>query len=199
MAEEAVATETTPAAEPAAPVEPTPAAPAAEPAQTESAQAQPQDEGKPQEEGAPEDYGDFSDEKGVMFSSKDMPEFTAMARELGLSKDRAQKLLMTMVPTMRNKLQSSTASIQASWRRSLATDPEFGGENVRENMAIATTAYRKFVTKDLNDLLSRTGLAAHPDIVRMFYRLGKSMSQDTGVTGEGAPAPKRRLFPNSNM
>lgn len=198
MAEEAV-TETATAVESTASAESAPEAPAVKTAQVEPAQGQPQEEGKPQDEGAPEDYGDFADDKGATFSSKDMPEFTAMARELGLSKDRAQKLLMTMVPTMRNKLQSSTAAIQASWRRSLATDPEFGGENVRENMAIATTAYRKFVTKDLNDLLSRTGLAAHPDVVRMFFRLGKSMSQDTGVTGEGAPAPKRRLFPNSDM
>ena len=148
---------------------------------------------------APEDYGDFSDDKGVAFSSKDMPEFVAMAKELGLSKDRAQKLLLTMVPTVRMKLQTSLESVKASWGRAARHDPEYGGEKFKENLAIANRAYQKFTTPELSRFMRQSGLFAHPDFIRMFYRMGKAMQEDTGVRGEGTPQQKHSLFPNSRM
>lgn len=188
-------------------VEETPAAPAVEPAEPaaqepvqEAAPAQPQEGQKAEpKSGAPGDYGDFEDEKGVAFSSKDMPEFVAMAKELGLSKDRAQKLLMTMVPTVRGKLQSSLEAVRTAWGREARHDAEYGGDNFKANLAIANKAYQKFTTPELSKLMRQSGLYAHPDFIRMFYRMGKAMQEDTGVRGEGTPQAKRSLFPHSNM
>ena len=148
---------------------------------------------------APEDYGDFTDAKGVAFSSKEMPEFVAMAKELGLSKERANALLMTMVPTVKTKIQSSLSAVQASWGRAAKADTEIGGEHFKENLAIANQAYRRFASPELANLMKQSGLYAHPDFIRMFLRIGKAMQEDTGVQGTGAPQPKRKLFPNSNM
>lgn len=200
MAEEiqaATAAEAAPAAE----------APVAEQTAPEAVQAAPQaaPEKAPEPEAAepkseaPEDYGDFEDDKGVAFSSKDMPEFVAMARELGLSKDKAQKLLMTMVPTVKGKLQSSLEAVRTSWGRAARHDAEYGGESFKANLAIANRAYQKFTTPELSKLMRQSGLYAHPDFIRMFYRMGKAMQEDTGVRGEGTPQAKRSLFPNSSM
>lgn len=200
MAEEiqaATAAEAVPAAE----------APVAEQTAPEAVQADPQaaPEKAPEPEAAepkseaPEDYGDFEDDKGVAFSSRDMPEFVAMARELGLSKDKAQKLLMTMVPTVKGKLQSSLEAVRTSWGRAARHDAEYGGESFKANLAIANKAYQKFTTPELSKLMRQSGLYAHPDFIRMFYRMGKAMQEDTGVRGEGTPQAKRSLFPNSNM
>ena len=131
--------------------------------------------------------------------SKDMPEFVAMAKELNLTKEKANALLMTMVPTVKSKMWSSLAAVQAEWGRAAKNDPEIGGEHFKENLAVANQAYRKFVTPELAKLMKSSGLYAHPDFIRMFCRLGKSMAEDQGVQGTGAPQAKRRLFPNSNM
>lgn len=148
----------------------------------------------------PEDYGDFVDAEGnVAFPASEMPEFVAAAKELGLSKEKAQKLFGAMLPTMKTKLGSSLKAIQGQWKAALVADPEVGGERFKENMVVTNTAYRKYVTPELDNLMRRIGLSSHPDFVRMFFRIGKSMSQDTGVSGTGTPEPKRKLFPNSNM
>lgn len=166
-----------------------PAAPSPAPAEPEEA---------PKSE-APEDYGDFTDAKGVAFPSKEMPEFVAMAKELGLSKERANALLMTMVPTVKTKIQSSLTAMQTAWGRAAKADEEIGGEHFKENLAIANQAYRRFASPELASLMKTSGLYAHPDFIRMFLRIGKAMQEDAGVQGTGAPQPKRKLFPNSNM
>ncbi len=173
-------------------------APVAEGEPAAEAGIEPAKEAEPKSE-APEDYGDFSDEKGVAFSSKDMPEFTAMAKELGLSKDRAQKLLMTMVPTVRTKLQTSLKSVNEQWKQAAISDPEIGGSDMKAKIEVSNKAFRKYVSPELGKLMKNTGLSMHPDFIRMFYRIGKQLEQDQGVAGTGAPQPKRRLFPNSNM
>ncbi len=203
-----MADEATPVVEPTteAPAAPQEAAPQAEGnpapvAESESAAevgVEPAKEAEPKSE-APEDYGDFSDEKGVAFSSKDMPEFTAMAKELGLSKDRAQKLLMTMVPTVRTKLQTSLKSVNEQWKQAAISDPEIGGSDMKAKIEVSNKAFRKYVSPELGKLMKTTGLSMHPDFIRMFYRIGKQLEQDQGVAGTGSPQPKRRLFPNSNM
>ncbi len=202
-----MADEATPAVEPAAePVAPTQeATPQAEgnPAPAPASESPVDGGSEPAEQEAkseaPEDYGDFSDEKGVAFSSKDMPEFTAMAKELGLSKDRAQKLLMTMVPTVRTKLQTSLKSVNEQWKQAAISDPEIGGTDMKAKIEVSNKAFRKYVSPELGKLMKSTGLSMHPDFIRMFYRIGKQLEQDQGVTGTGTPQPKRRLFPNSNM
>lgn len=151
-------------------------------------------------EGAPEAYEDFVDPDGnVAFTSAEMGEFTAMAKELNLTQEKAQKLLMTMLPTMKNRLNTSLTEVRKDWGKRSSVDPEFGGENYKANLEIANRAFKKFATPEISKLLQKTGLFAHPDFIRMYYRIGKSMSQDMGVTGQGSPQPRRRLFPNSNM
>lgn len=203
MAEEVVANTDPAPAEPA-PTSPqgTPAPavtqgePGASPEETKAQEAPVKEEPKSE---APEEYTDFTDEKGVAFSAKEMPEFTAMAKELGLSQEKANKLLMTMVPTVRGKLQQSVQAVNDSWKRAALSDPEFGGENFRANMITANAAYKKFATPELASLMKGTGLSMHPDFIRMFYRIGKAMSEDTGVTGTGTPQPRHKRFPNSDM
>ena len=195
VAQEAVSTQ---AAAPAEPTQvPTQQAVVGSEGVASTAVEQPKEEAP--KEVAPEEYADFVDDNGVGFAAKEMPEFTAMAKELGLPQEKAQKLLMTMIPTVRGKLQTSLNEVKNTWKNAALNDEEYGGEAFSANMKIANVAFAKYVTPELKSLMQRAGLSAHPDFIRMFYRIGKSMSQDTGVTGQGSPQPKRRMFPNSNM
>lgn len=171
---------------------PPPADPAPEAGNKTQEKVEPQDE-------VPEEYGEFDAGEGAVFDTKQMPEFVAMAKELRLSKEKAHKLFMSMVPAFRGRLEASKNAINESWKQASLTDQEFGGDNFKANMTVANTAFKKYVSPELAGLMKRTGLSVHPDFIRMFYRIGKQISQDTGVTGSGGAQVKRKLFPNSNL
>ena len=86
------------------------------------------------------------------------------------------------------------------WASLSEKDPEIGGANFKANVGVANSALKQFATPEFTALLRGSGLGAHPEVVRVFYRIGKAMQQDHGVTGSAsAPAGARRRYPKSNM
>lgn len=208
--------------DPVEPTEPTePAAPAGgegnptdpAPAATESATGatEPQEgmpslldggEGEGEPEGtptAPEAYEPF-DIDGQQFFEEQVQGFAATARELGLSQENAQKMFASMVPTAREYMMKDLMAKSKEWASLSAKDPEIGGADFEAKRGIASQAYKHYATPELRAILNGSGLGAHPEVVRLFYRIGKTMQQDTGVTGSAsAPAGVRRRYPKSNM
>ena len=173
---------------------------AAEAAEAKAPEAAPK-EAKPavQDDPAPEKYADFKDADGKTIPAESLGEFTTVAKELGLSQAKAQKLVSTMKPAVQKYMDSSTEKFGKEWAAEAKADKEYGGDNFAANMGIAAAAYRKFATPELRQMLEATRLGNHPEIIRMFYRIGKAVSPDTGVAGSGAPQAKRRIYPNSGM
>lgn len=173
---------------------------AAEAAEVKAPEAAPK-EAKPavQDDPAPEKYADFKDADGKTIPADSLGEFTSVAKELGLSQAKAQKLVSTMKPAVQKYMDTSTEKFGKEWAAEAKADKEYGGDNFAANMGIAAAAYRQFATPALRQMLEATRLGNHPEVIRMFYRIGKAMSQDTGVAGSGAPSPKRRIYPNSGM
>lgn len=148
---------------------------------------------------APDAYEPF-DVDGQQFSEDQVEGFASTARELGLSQENAQKMFAAMVPTAREYMMNDLAAKSKEWASLTAKDPEIGGANFEANKGVAKQAYAQFTTPELRAILTGSGLGNHPEVVRLFYRIGKSMQQDTGVTGgASAPAGVRRRYPNSNM
>lgn len=148
----------------------------------------------------PESYADFTTDDGQhTIAAEDVPEFAATAKELGLSQDKARKVLMSLVPAFKGRFEKNLAAVQETWAQEARRDPEFGGDRYESSMKLANAAYRRWATPELAKLMNAAGLTRHPDFIRLFYRIGRSMSQDTGVAGQGSPQPKRPHFPNSNM
>jgi hypothetical protein len=72
-------------------------------------------------------------------------------------------------------------------------DKEFGGPALAENLSVAKKALDAFGTAELRTLLNESGLGNHPEIVRLFFRAGKAISEDrvvTGSTGQAKAGPK---------
>lgn len=148
---------------------------------------------------APEAYEPF-DIDGQQFSEEQVQGFAATARELGLSQENAQKMFASMVPTAREYLMKDLMVKSKEWASLSAKDPEIGGADFEAKRGIASQAYKHYATPELRAILNGSGLGAHPEVVRLFYRIGKTMQQDTGVTGSAsAPAGVRRRYPKSNM
>ena len=148
---------------------------------------------------APEAYEPF-DVEGQQFTEAQLEGFAATAKELGLSQENAQKMLAAMVPTARQYLVDDLKAKSQEWASLSEKDLEIGGANFKANVGVANQALKQFATPEFTALLRGSGLGAHPEVVRVFYRIGKAMQQDHGVTGSAsAPAGARRRYPKSNM
>ena len=158
------------------------------------------DQGK-KPEGAPEKY-EFKAEEGQAFDDQVIGAFSEVAKELNLSQEAAQKVLDKMAPVIASRQAEQVSAAQAAWTESAKTDKEYGGDKLQENLAVAKQALDAFGTPELRTLLNDSGLGNHPEVIRMFYRAGKAISQDRFVTGGGgatSQADARKLYAASNM
>lgn len=152
-------------------------------------------------EGAPETY-EFQMPEGQEVDEAIVNQFTETARELNLTQEAAQQLLSKMAPVMAERQAEQIAAVQAQWAEESRADQEFGGEHLTENLGLAKKAMDQFATPELRTLLNESGMGNHPEVIRMFVRVGKSISEDGFVTGNGAaakPGDAKSFYPNSNM
>ncbi|HGV3510057.1 TPA: peptidase [Klebsiella michiganensis] len=184
-----------------------PAAAQSEPAQQPTADPEP----KPAEDGKPEPTGDkpepevkaevpekyeFTAPEGTELDSKAVELFEPVARELGLSNDQAQKLA-GLWPQLQEQMQQRQAESWGQqvekWAADTKADKEIGGEKLTVSVGHAQKALDTFASKEFREFLDSTGLGNHPEMVRAFAKVGKLMSEDSFVTGQGNGSPKNDL------
>lgn len=153
-------------------------------------------------DGAPEAYAEFAMPEGIQMDAAAIESFQAVAKDLNLSQDAAQKMIDKMAPAMASRQQELLAQARTDWASAATADKEYGGEKLSENLAVAKKAMDTFGTPELRQLLNESGLGNHPEVIRVFYRAGKAISQDGFVAGKSAPGassdPAKRLFPNQS-
>jgi len=159
--------------------------------ESEGEQAQP--------DGAPEQY-EFAAPEGVQLDDAQIAAFSEVAKELNLTQDAAQKIVEKMAPAMQARQLEVLQQARQNWAEATKTDQEFGGEKLNENLAVAKKAMDAFGSPELRKLLNESGLGNHPELIRVFFRAGKAISEDGFVPGGRASAPPadpaKRLFPN---
>jgi hypothetical protein len=155
----------------------------------------------------PEKY-EFTAPEGTEFDPTVIEAYSAAAKVAGLSQEAAQKLIETMTPALAARQLEQVTAIQEGWRTASSTDKEFGGDKLQENLGVAKKALDQFdplptgtTTTPLRTLLETTGLGNHPEILRMLYRAGKAISEDTFVGGRTVPVTDdaKSFYPNSDM
>lgn len=143
----------------------------------------------------PEKYEPFKLPDGVQPMPEVMSKFEGVAKELGLTQDKAQKLADIggeMQAQWVKDQQAIIANAQKDWANQSRTDKEFGGKDVKANVAIAEAAIKEFTTPEYRQLLKDSGLGNHPEVIRTFYRMGKVMMADkTIAANSGDPNAKR--------
>jgi hypothetical protein len=92
----------------------------------------------------------------------------------------------------------------ADWRAKTEADKELGGAAYEQNVGIAKTALKKFGGDAVLDVLEKTGLGNHPEIIRTFLKVGKAMADDSVATNsstapKGPPDFTSALFAAANM
>lgn len=151
--------------------------------------------------GAPEKY-EFKPVEGVNFDNSVTEKFSEVARELNLPQEAAQKLLDKMGPAIAAQNVDAVQRASAAWADSSRADKEFGGEKLAENLSVAKKALDQFGSPELRTLLNDSGLGNHPEVLRMFYRAGRALSEDSVVPGKapqvrtGGRDYAQTLYPN---
>lgn len=207
---DAPAAEAAPAADAAA------TAPAAAPAVAEGQQPAAADAGaQAQTEPAadavviPEKY-EFKAPEGFEINEALASDFTPVLQELKLTQEQADKLvafaprlISESVDAAVNKTLDSIGYGGAKeWAEQSRADKEFGGDKLTQNLGVVKAARDQFASPELRKLLETTPLGNHPEIVRLFYRVGKAISPDGYVpSGKAAAATNtaQTIYSKSKM
>ncbi len=67
---------------------------------------------------------------------------------------------------------------ETAWAQATKSDPEIGGQNLKHSLMFARYALDHFGDVELYDFLDDTGLGNHPDVIRMFKRVGEAAEGD---------------------
>lgn len=133
-------------------------------------------------------YGDNVDAGEAAFLSK-------IAQESGADAAVASKLVqdLTLYGQVKHEQQ-----VQA-WEEASRNDPDFGGEKLQENLAIANRALEAYDPQgEIRAMLAETGYGNHPALVRFMLAIGRDLSPDRMVSGgHNSGGDARAQFPNT--
>lgn len=147
------------------------------------------------EQKAPEKYEDFKLPEGTEVDTELMGEFTTLAKDLNLTQEQAQKLaeLGGKIALKANGPGEEAIIEQAKgvWGKEVLADKELGGDKLAENLSVAKKTLDTFGTPALTELLNKSGMGNHPEVIRLFLKVGKQISDDKVlVSGNRAPSPQ---------
>lgn len=171
----------TPAADPAAAAAPAAPDANANPAKPDGDQpdGDKADDAKP--DGAPETY-EFTAPDGVTLDAQAIAEFEPIAKELNLSNEQAQKIVDLQAKFVQQQHAQWEQTVD-TWVAEIKADQEIGGAALTQNVRHAQQALTHFGTPALKAALDATRMGSHPELVRVFARIGKAMAEDTFVGG----------------
>jgi hypothetical protein len=140
--------------------------------------------------GAPEAY-EFKAIEGREFDPEVLTTFSDVAKELNMPQEAAQKMLDKIAPKIQERQMQQLEAVRSEWAQSSQQDKEFGGEALKENLAVAKKSLDAFGTPELRSLLEVSGLGNHPEIIRFMFKAGKAISEDRYVgSSSGSNATK---------
>lgn len=140
----------------------------------------------------------FEMPEGVELDQESLTEFQGIAKEVGLDRATADKLIALEAKRMQQMVARHEAQVEA-WADEVRNDPELGGTNLEANIATARKVIQGLGVEGLPELLTQTGYGNHPVLVRAFYKLGKLISEDVFVTGQPTSGAEtsaaKKMFP----
>lgn len=152
----------------------------------------------------PETY-DLKLPQGSLLDASVIEKTAAFAKENGLSNEAAQAILdreNSDVAAYVDAQKAQVAQQQDAWIKESQTDKEFGGEKFAENAELAKRAVERFGSDAFKKALNETKLGNHPELLRVFVRIGKAMADDKflppGAMTQGKKSPAEILYGPDN-
>jgi hypothetical protein len=142
----------------------------------------------------PEKY-EFKSPEGVEIDPSKIEVFGETAKELGLTQKQFQQLVEYDIARSASAMQAMSTQYSeriSHWADETKADKELGGEALNENLGLAKRAIETFGSPQLAKLIDAPsatnpdglGLGNHPEVIRLFYRVGRAISESDLVTGD---------------
>jgi hypothetical protein len=125
-------------------------------------------------------------------------EYTKFAQESGLSQEAAQKTLDFYVKqeqALAEKYQVSQKDQYAKWLTEAKQDKDIGGSKWDGTIGDAKRAINQFATPELKQILNRTGLGNHKDVISFFAKAGRALAEDKLPKGASASGDAAETVP----
>lgn len=159
---------------------------------------EPKADGQEPKADLPESY-EFQMPEGVEADPEALSEFEAIAKELKLSQDDAQRVAQVGAKMVLRQQEAHVKQVE-SWIDEVHNDKEIGGDKLDENLAVARKAIDTFGSPELKQILNVTGLGNHPAMVKMAVAIGRAISEDgfaAGGRAAGSVKPMEEImFPS---
>lgn len=132
--------------------------------------------------------------KESKLTDADMERIESYAKDQGLSKEAAEKLVQSESEARDSYFESLQAEHREQvkqWVDDVRADKELGGENFGKTAELAKSVVDRFGTEKFREDLNTSGYGNHPEVVRIFARIGKAMAPDT-IVKENNPSTGQR-------
>lgn len=134
----------------------------------------------------------------------DLPDYPGSPEELQFVTEMAQKsglpaeAASTFLQRAANYQQILHDKTVEAWAEASRNDPELGGAQFDANLAVAKRGCNMFASDELKSILEQTGYGNHPEVLRLFHKIGKLTGEDNIVGGgAGGSFDAREMFPNT--
>jgi hypothetical protein len=156
---------------------------------------------KPSEKPAVEEVKyDLKIADGSKLSTEEVDKIVAYAKEQGLSQEAAQKLLDSqneIVSKFESERMDEFKQTVDEWKTQAQKDPEYGGAEFTRNVELAKRVVSRYGSQEFAQALDESGFGNHPELLRVFVRIGQAMGEDrlvTSATGGGSQKTLEDIF-----
>lgn len=123
---------------------------------------------------------------------------TEAGKAMNLPKEHAEKLLSfaeaEVVRVIESRQGEFAKIVTEKWPAEVKADAELGGAKYDVTVQNAERAITRFATPEFKKTLNDTGWGAHPELVRVFARIGAAMREDKFESQHGSgPADQKDL------
>jgi hypothetical protein len=136
----------------------------------------------------PEKY-DLKLDDGSLLDAAYVEQFSQFAKDKKLTQDQAQEFLQREAQALNSfvqKQQQEFEKVQAEWVNQIKNDSEIGGEKFNQSIELAHRALKQFASDSFLKELETTGYGNHPELVRVFAKIGNMIKEDKMISPSAA-------------
>jgi len=117
------------------------------------------------------------------YAPEQTEDFRNLAHQLGLNNEQAQHLYNAYVESidgMQNQDAQAFEQFEVENLKALQTE---WGDNFNGNLELARRAFMNFATPEAVEVIEKTGLGNHPEILKVFSQIGSMLQEDSVLPG----------------
>ncbi|EMT2447103.1 hypothetical protein WMF02_002102 [Acinetobacter baumannii] len=139
----------------------------------------------PADNPTPIEYTDFTMPEGYELHGDDAKVLQELGQQFQMPQEAVQKLVDLGVQLQQRQVAQQQQMVR-SWIDSAKSDPEYGGEKLKDNLLTAQRAFSLPRGDKISKILYSSGLGNHPDVIGFMTEVGKLLQSDNMVHGQGS-------------